>query len=195
MEDRTDNTNASKVDAPRSRRNKLWIWLGVLVFVAVVLVAGGLVWHQSPTFCNAFCHSPMDPYVEGYQSGDENLLVTAHADRLACLDCHEPDTQQQIKEASAWISGDFSEPLPMRKFADRTSCLKSGCHDEERLISATADWGGAKGYNPHDPRHGKQQCYSCHSIHRTSVLMCNQCHKLDLPKGWVSPQATGLIKR
>ena len=53
-------------DAPSPKRpvQKKWIVLGVVVAVIVVAGAGFWAWHNTPGFCNAFCHSPMDAYVE-----------------------------------------------------------------------------------------------------------------------------------
>ena len=190
-------SDASKGTPTRSR-NRLWITLGAVAVVLVVLVAGGLVWHRSPSFCGAVCHTPMKGYVDGYTSGDAKLLVTAHAEGpkgLSCLDCHEPELGQQVTEGVRWVSGDYVYPLKPAGFGTRAFCLDSGCHDEAKIISATANYGGQQRYNPHDPRHGKAQCGTCHSMHRVSTLSCNQCHKLKLPEGWAPPVGPGMAAK
>jgi len=177
---------------------RMWLTLGavgVVLVVLVALVAGGLVWHQKPSFC-AVCHTPMKSYVEGYKGGDKTLMITQHSTGktvLSCLDCHEPTIKQQATEAFHWVTGNYEFPLKPRAFGTRLSCMASGCHDEAKIIEATKDYGGAAPYNQHEPRHGKQECYRCHSMHGKSVLMCNQCHNLKLPKGWVSPAMNGVV--
>jgi len=190
----TDTSTPAGGDKPKRSHKRLWITLGAVGVVLVSLAAGGLVWHQSPSFCNAACHTPMDAYVQGYDSGDTAILVTAHAEGpqgLSCLDCHEPTLGQQFTEGTHWVSGNYIYPLEQRDFGNRSSCLESGCHDETKIIAATANYGGAKGYNPHDPRHGKQQCNACHTMHGTSSLVCNTCHNLKLPEGWEPPALPG----
>ncbi|MGV8084196.1 MAG: cytochrome c3 family protein [Coriobacteriia bacterium] len=171
---------------PRRRSRKgLWITLGVIGVIIVALLIGYFATHKNPRFCNAVCHSPMDPYVNGYYSGDDNILVTAHADNnIICLDCHPPTLSQQVTEAVNWISGNFTDPLPRQRFATREFCLQSGCHDNDDIVEATVDWGGDEGVNPHDSHQGQLDCYNCHSVHHTSVMYCNQCHNWEVPEGW-----------
>ena len=80
---------AGGVSSPSSKRpvQKKWIVLGVVVAVILVAGVGFWAWHNTPGFCNAFCHSPMDAYVESYSSGDQGMLVTQHAEAGdGCLD-------------------------------------------------------------------------------------------------------------
>ncbi|MFR0868921.1 MAG: hypothetical protein ACLSGS_07875 [Adlercreutzia sp.] len=89
--------------APKKRPKRGWIVAGVVAAVIVVAGAGFWVWHEQPSFCNAICHSPMDYYVETYDSGDPNLGVTAHAKAgESCLDCHTAELTTQISEVCAW---------------------------------------------------------------------------------------------
>jgi hypothetical protein len=199
---------------------KTWLTLGaagvglVLLVVLVILGAGGFVWHKTSGFC-AVCHTPMKSYVDGYKSGDQTLMITPHATgktllhsgnmtltttppktgekAMSCLDCHEAKIKQQATEAVHWVTGNYEYPLTRRVLGTRLSCLASGCHDEAKIIKATKDYGGIAPYNLHDPRHGRQECYRCHVTHGKSVLMCNQCHNLKLPKGWVSPAVNGVV--
>jgi len=123
-----------------------------------------------------------------------NMIIAQHAsgdNALECLDCHKSKVDEQVTEASHWASGDYAYPLTKRDFGTRASCLTSGCHDEAKIVSATANWGGASGYNPHNPRHGKLQCGACHSMHGASTLACNSCHSLKLPAGWEQPAKPG----
>ena len=75
---------------PVRRKKKRLMVLGIIVAVIVIIVIAFTVWHNTPGFCNAICHEPMDTYVESYHSGDAGMLVTAHAkEGVSCLDCHE----------------------------------------------------------------------------------------------------------
>jgi hypothetical protein len=208
--------NLSKEFGKKSPRRML-LTLGAAGIVLVVLaglVAGGLVWHERPGFC-AVCHTPMKNYVDGYKGGDKTLMITPHAtgktvlhtgDKtltatlhatgntvVSCLDCHKPTIRMQATVGFHWVTGNYEFPLKQRVLGTRSFCLSSGCHVEADIIKATKDYGGAASFNQHDPRHGKQECYRCHSMHGKSVLMCNQCHKLKLPDGWVSPATTGVV--
>jgi hypothetical protein len=190
-------TDMNSEEAKKSPR-RTWLTLGAVGVVLIVLVAvmaGGSAWHKKPDFC-AVCHIPMKSYVEGYEGGDKTLMITQHAtakNELRCLDCHNPGIKEQATEALHWVTGDYVFPLKQRAFGTRGFCLASGCHDEGKMIKETKDYGGAVGYNPHDPRHGKLECNRCHVMHGRSVQMCNQCHKLKLPEGWVAPAVTGVL--
>ena len=200
----------------KSQNKKLFVLINVGI-VAVVLAGvttGGVIWHAQPSFC-ANCHTPMHDYVEGYKSGDTALMITPHAtgksvihadDKefmarqqkesegpMKCLDCHEATIEIQLTEGKHWLTGNYYFPLEERKFGTREFCLSAECHDEAEIIKATENYGGAIPFNQHDPRHGKMECYSCHSVHGKSVLACNQCHNLKLPEGWLEPEPTGVV--
>ena len=190
-----DDTGTKEMEkSPR----KTWAALGMAGVALVVLAAlmtGGAAWHEKPGFCGV-CHVPMQGYVDGYLSGDKTLMITRHASAekaMNCLDCHNPGIKEQATEALHWVTGDYLFPLKQRGFATRGFCLASGCHDEGKIIDATKDYGGAERYNPHDPRHGRLECMRCHVMHGQSKQMCNQCHKLKLPQGWIAPAANGVI--
>ena len=51
---------------PKKPKKKMGITLGVIAAVIIVAGAGFFVWHEQPSFCNAICHIPMDPYYETY---------------------------------------------------------------------------------------------------------------------------------
>lgn len=111
--------------APKRKKGKKGLL--VLGIVLAVLVAGGAglwIWHEQPSFCNAICHTPMDPYWDTYDQelgaagvdkwGNEvastagMLCVTHKAEGLACMDCHVPTLSEQIGEGIAWIGGSYS---------------------------------------------------------------------------------------
>ncbi len=175
------------------RRRKRWpIVLGVAAIVLVAAGAGFFTWHQSPSFCNAICHSPMDPYVESYNSDDASLLVAAHRDNgNTCLDCHESKLDQQISEAQAWLTGNFDDPMKVRRFGTTEFCFR--CHDDgnpdngmdwAQIQEATVGYQGTA-RNPHDSHQGMLECYSCHFMHDDSTMYCQKCHSdITMPDEW-----------
>lgn len=178
---------------------KMWVMLVVAIAVIIVLsgmVTGGMVWHSQPGFC-ASCHTPMTNYVDDYYGGDTTIMITRHATGdtiLRCLDCHEQTLDQQLSEGASWLTGNYTFPLEQRQIGTRSFCMAEGCHVEAEIIKATTDKHNMSvAFSQHDPRHGKQECYTCHSMHGQSVYSCNQCHHFELPEGWISPQPNGLI--
>ncbi|MCI8467979.1 MAG: cytochrome c3 family protein [Eggerthellaceae bacterium] len=181
--------------APQPRRARRRWSIVVAVVAVVVLVAGGgfWVWHEQPSFCNAICHVPMDPYVEGYYE-DDALMAHAHqVEGTTCLQCHEPKMEEQVHEALVWVSGDYDvdEDGMLTRVgvrSDSAMCAVSGCHDFDDVVAATADWGGEEGVNPHDSHQGRAiDCSNCHSAHGQSVMYCNTCHDYEVPEGWAEP--------
>jgi len=174
----------------KPKKKKLRILLIVLAAVVAIVGAAGiglLAWHEDPGFCNAICHTPMDPYVEGFYSGDQTLLVTKHAENgEMCLSCHEPTIGQQIDELGVWLTKAFSDPLKPTEIGTEDFCLR--CHDFEEVTASTDNYGGSK-RNPHIPHSSDGlECYTCHSMHRESFLFCNYCHRdVPAPIGWAKP--------
>jgi len=171
----------------------------IMVFVIIVavsgLVSGGVIWHRQPGFC-AICHTPMISYVENYRGGDTTLMITRHGSvdtTLRCIDCHVSNFNEQLREGVHWLTGNYTFPLEQRKIGTRSYCLSSGCHVEAEIIEATKVHNTSFIYSQHDPRHGKQECYSYHSMHGESVFTCNQCHNFELTDGWIAPQPNGVI--
>ena len=189
------------VEKPKkSKKKKLLIALVVVLVLIGAGTAGFLVWHEQPTFCNAICHTPMDPYVESYENNVSireaqadsgvTLGVTAHkasSDQLNCLDCHVPTIEEQVTEAIHWITGDYEVPLPLIKYDGETFCLRAECHEgitnRDELGEATAD----TERNPHDNHLGKIDCSQCHRVHEQSIMLCTQCHgDAEVPEGWLT---------
>lgn len=202
---------ADKTPAPKKKKKK-FIIIGAVVAVLVVVGAGFWVWHEDPSFCNAICHSPMDPYLPTYEAEEGHpavdkwgndvpdgsyMLAPVHrasAD-ATCLSCHQPVISEQVSEAITWVSGNYFDPLDERTLEDLTEargipndefCLNSACHDITRsdLEQKTKD---KYKFNPHTPQHGAQDCSACHKAHRQSVLLCTECHtEAVVPDGWLS---------
>ena len=110
--------------APKKKKKNKLVILGVVVVVIVALGAGFWVWHEQPGFCNAICHTPMDPYLPTYEStpgqpsedkwGNEvkdasGMLSATHRanQNITCMGCHVPTLGEQVSEAMAWISGNY----------------------------------------------------------------------------------------
>lgn len=125
----TDTANSKDFEPKKKKRKKLPIIIGVIALVLIAAGFGFFSWHEQPSFCNAICHTPMDPYNETYdleagssgvdkwgnQVQDTNaMLCVSHkvpvqeggAD-AKCLTCHVPTIGEQISEGVKWISGDY----------------------------------------------------------------------------------------
>lgn len=198
--------------APKKKGKKKWpIIVGVVAVVVIAAGAGFWVWHEQPSFCNAICHTPMDPYLPTYEAepgqasldkwGNEvadasgMMAATHRVEGKSCMSCHVPSIGEQVAEGMAWVSGNYYSPLEERDLEqlveargvdDDEFCLNASCHNLTRddLIAATADKGE---YNPHVAQHGEQTCSNCHKAHRASVNACTQCHSdAVVPDGWLS---------
>ena len=177
----------------KKRKNKA-IVAGAIVVAIVALGAGMWVWHEQPSFCGTVCHNVMGSYVEGYESGDANLMVSEHA-RLGydCLTCHEPTIGEQVGELATYVKGDYTVPLEDSAVGTRDFCTRAGCHDDwEAVVEATSAWQGTKTvynpegiYNPHDNHRGDGDCGDCHQAHGQSKLYCVECHNMEVPEGWI----------
>ena len=125
-----DEVNAPQDTAaptPQGKRNhkRLPIALGITFAVVVVAGAGFMVWHEQPSFCNAICHTPMDPYLPTYEAepgqaaldkwgatvNDASAMLAAthrvEAD-TTCMGCHVPTLGEQVTEGLSWVSGDYT---------------------------------------------------------------------------------------
>ena len=189
-----DSETREKTPAQAKKKSHMKLWVSLATIAVIVAAAGGAfqIWHEQPSFCSAICHSPMDPYVEDYYSDKGFLSVVAHrTSGVSCLNCHDSTLSEQITEAFAWISGDFADPLSIRRFGTIEFCNR--CHNDgdpatgidwEAIVAATANYQNS-GRNPHDSHLEEINCYTCHSIHRSSKLYCTQCHdNISVPAKW-----------
>ena len=122
--------------SPKKDRKRLWITIGVIAGVIVVAAVGFAIWHETPGFCNAVCHKPMDYYVQTYDERNPNNGVTVHANAGDnCLSCHVPTIAEQLTEVITWVSDTFpmDEDGVMlasgKEFATEAFCARSGCHE------------------------------------------------------------------
>ena len=201
---------------PKRNRKKLGIVVGVLAAIVIVAGAGVWVWHEQPSFCNAFCHSPMDPALTTYEGtsgqvgydkwGNEvadagDMLVVAHKEQAGatCMTCHQPVMAQQVNEGMHWVPGNYLYPLDERSLTELNGydqhetaeefCLNENCHNMTRsdLALTTA----SMERNPHvtEVNHQILECSDCHKAHRQSVMACSRCHSdADIPEGWLSAE-------
>lgn len=117
---------AGKAAAPKPKKKRWPITVGVIAAIVVIAGAGMWVWHEQPSFCNAFCHVSMDPYLPTYEAepgqpaldkwGNEvadasGMMAAAHqADpecNASCMSCHVPTIGEQVAEFGAFVSGDY----------------------------------------------------------------------------------------
>lgn len=116
--------------AAKKNRKRPAIAVGVIVAVLVVAGAGFWVWHETPGFCSAICHTPMDAYGKAYAqeanttgvdkwgnevSDTSAMLAVSHqvseedgGASATCLSCHVPTISEQVSEGMSWLTGDYT---------------------------------------------------------------------------------------
>ena len=175
-------------------KKKHWpIVISVLSVIVIAVCIGFLHWHESPAFCNVFCHQPMDRYVEGYYSEDPSLSAANHAEAgVTCLGCHwsQAKLMDLVHEVVIKVTGEFTDPL-----TDETGIASDefcgGCHDGVTATSKEESTAGLA-YDPHNIPEGSMHegivCSDCHKVHKQSVMMCAECHTdVAVPEGWATP--------
>jgi cytochrome c nitrite reductase small subunit len=171
---------------------KRYVWLAVGLMALATIVGGGVAlwnYHEQPQFCAAACHV-MQPYLDSWQSSTPLAHAHAQAD-VTCLQCHEPNIQQQVTEVVHYVTGNYRTPLKERQFSD-DFCLR--CHGtREQLVEATQDYVAADGTSvnphartvdwsnpesPHESGTGTVECYRCHKMHQDVAPLeyCYGCH-------------------
>ncbi|NHM14143.1 cytochrome c-type protein Cgr1 [Xiamenia xianingshaonis] len=121
----TAKDSSTKEAAPQKKKKKWPIVVGIVAVVLIAAGAGFWVWHEQPSFCNAICHTPMDPYNATYDQdagvagidkyGNEvastngMLAVThkANESQSTCMSCHVPQISEQITEGINWVTGNY----------------------------------------------------------------------------------------
>lgn len=218
-----DVSKSSGAPVPKKPKRKIGIVGGVLAAVVVVTGAGFWVWHEQPSFCDAICHDPMDPYLATYEAepaagaidkygnavDGSTMLAAVHRveAEATCLSCHEPTISQQIGEGVAWATGDFESPLAERSLSELAEaqgesyerfCLNDACH-ELLTVEGLGKMTSYMARNVHDssaaPHATKvYECGDCHKAHTQSVVICSQCHDdADVLEGWLSCDERGAL--
>lgn len=179
-----EGTPADGAAADRKEgKKKISKWLMIGVPVVVVLAAGaagGLWWHEQPSFCSALCHSTMTPYYETYQADD--MLAGAHAKLgIRCIDCHHATIGDQINELKVQVGGKVESPLSQREFPNEF-CSGDDCHGAASL-EEVATLTGMLQPNPHDNDvYTVGECTACHNMHAPEGIIwsvdsqCSECH-------------------
>jgi hypothetical protein len=189
--DKVPSKAAPSAEEKATRRKRLYVIGSVVAALLVSTVAGGLTWHNQPSFCGTVCHSPMASYSASITNPNQLVGKHAKAAKLACLDCHESTVSEQLTEAGRTITGNYvvqsGHLVPTKAVSfDDSYCL--GCHaskhtSRKELIEKTAKKYGA--YNPHAEPHYRVPCITCHQMHGTSRNYCANCHfKAAVPTGW-----------
>lgn len=176
------------------------IALLALAAAGIVLIAAGIVWGHfwnfqigSPTSetC-ANCHVLADHVAS---LSDPVMLASNHAaSGVTCADCHDRTFEQQVSETIAYLTNDFTQPLP-RMQVKMDTCFECHAHGSyDQIAWRTTDLGvtdgQAKGHiaNPHQPPHYTElECNSCHRMHRPSTLLCLECHTYQFDMEMQSP--------
>ena len=142
-EEAAAGADAKAAGAAPKRKGKRWpVVVGVVAVILVAAGSGFWVWHEQPSFCNAICHTSMDPYNETYDQADgvtgvdkwgnevsntHAMLAVSHKTAVAdggadatCMSCHVPQLSEQVSEGIAWLTGDYYAELDERSLDDLT---------------------------------------------------------------------------
>lgn len=205
-----DGASAARGPARAIRRPKRIIALGIAAMVLIAVGSGFWIWHEQPSFCNAFCHTPMDPYLPtfeatpgeaaldkwGHEVSDASAMmaplhrmsVEEGGSGATCVSCHVPTVPEQLSEVASWATGSYLDPIDERNsgqlLAARGLESDAFCLNEschDLTREQLATSTEQLGErNPHEGHHGDEACDSCHKGHRASVNQCTECH-LDAP--------------
>lgn len=197
--------------AAKKKPSKKLTIIGAIVAVLVVAGVGFWQWHETPEFCTAICHTPMNAtylatlYANPYEPavdkwGNEvtkakSMLASVHGNMgKRCMACHVPSIEEQVTEGLEWIQGNYYNPLSerdlarlvfYRKAGETEFCLNPACHDITK--TALTDETAAMARNPHSWHHTEYTCSDCHKAHRASIMICSQCHEdAEVPAGWLT---------
>lgn len=110
--------------AKPKKKSRKPVVASVVAVIVVAAVAGGLAWHEQPSFCNAICHVSMDAYLPTYEaqpgkaatdkwgntvSNASSMLAATHREAgKTCLDCHVPTLSEQLTEGAEWVTGNYT---------------------------------------------------------------------------------------
>lgn len=194
---------SSESAEPKSEgsRKKIGAVAGVLGAVFIIAGAGFFVWHEQPSFCNAICHMPMDPYMSTYEAepggaavdkwGNEvedagAMLSVTHRVNSAeatCLSCHVPTMSEQITEGVAWAAGSyevvesdaFGVALPERSLSDLTAAR--GVEDEAFCLNEACHVNDDGSVMTEDDL-ATLTAYMNYNPHKAHIeTECSDCHK------------------
>jgi nitrate reductase NapE component len=118
---KTQGAPAKEPNKGRKRiSSRAKVTIGVIVAVVLVGGFGFYQWHETPQFCGAICHEPMDMYLVNYTDGEydaygnqmksavESSAMMAYmhkqVNNQTCLQCHQAALEEQITEGVSWIT-------------------------------------------------------------------------------------------
>lgn len=210
QESQTEAADKMELPIKKPKRKNRILTLCVVTVVVIATGCGLWVWHEQPSFCSSFCHTPMDPYLPTYETtvGQAALdkwgnhvteasamMAPAHGaladegeEGMTCVSCHVPTVSEQLQEFMHWTTGDYLNPLDERT-AEQLLEARGLDSDAFCLNESCHDLTRSElsqttenlgERNPHSGHHGDEACDSCHKGHRASVNQCTQCH-LDAP--------------
>ena len=169
-------------DFLRVRRWKIILSIGIPVFMGVVVVVG-LEITTSPEFCST-CHN-MEPYYANWETSSHNEVncIKCHSDRG--LGAYLKTKMNGMVEVAVYLSGKL--PTSYQTEVSDASCLRDGCHSQEKLKEETVDFKKGILFS-HDEHLNtlrddfRLRCTSCHSqvvqTEHISVAQatCFTCH-------------------
>jgi len=191
---KNDTEDIDDSHGTKTRRRKWPFIVGSVVVLIVVSAVSGFIWHEQPSFCNAICHTPMDPYYATYLcepglAGEDKwersvanassmLAATHRAEGFECLDCHLPTFGEQVSEGIKWITGDYRAPLLERTIKDLVStrgmpqdefCLNERCHhvaSDGSPINSREDLTSATSYLARNVHLPQHDNFPCDTCHK-----------------------------
>lgn len=193
--------------SPKSskKKKKRGIITASVVAIIVVLGVGFYVWHEQPSFCNAICHTPMDPYNETYDQelgtagydkwGNEvkdtsSMLAVVHKEKnTTCMGCHVPTLSEQVSEGVNWVSGNYvvveqplegNETLEEKSLADLVEARGLENPDEFCLNEACHnmtrdDLIKETSYMDRNPHSAQHGEITCSDCHKAHRASVNYC--------------------
>jgi len=187
----------------KKKSSKRIVVIGAILVILAGAGVGGWIWHEQPSFCNAFCHTPMDEYYETYLAtsgssatdkyGNEvsdasSMLAVTHREAgEGCLDCHVPTIGEMVGEGLAWIPGNYYYPLSERDLTDLTSarkldedefCLNGNCHhvsSSGSTIDSRESLAAATDDQAFNPHDDFHGDFSCGDCHKAHRASVNIC--------------------
>ena len=204
--ERVEKAEAESEDQTESPKKHGRRWPIVLAIIVVIVAGGGIgfyFWHSTPGFCNAICHTPMDPYVQtfSYNSGAAGvdkwgndvadagaMMAVSHKEAgVDCLGCHVPTLGEQISEGISWVTGNYQFPLAERTTSDLVQarglqadefCLNSNCHHvtaDGTPINTREDLIAATANYARNPHVPQHQTLACSDCHKAHRASINAC--------------------
>ena len=198
-------TGSATLQKTMKPKGKIWpIVLSVIFICVIAFFVAFLHWHEQPSFCSTMCHNNMQKYVDGYYSEDDSLLVSKHAEAgVTCLGCHWSQAKMMdlVHEVVLYVSDSYTDPLTDHtEFVSDEFC--GTCHDgnldEANHAATKEDATSDQIIDPHNipdiEAHAGLNitCGDCHSVHKTSTMVCAQCHSgmVEVPEGWETPEVS-----